>query len=272
MQQVTVGAVVAPTEGVLDLLEGEPIALAAPDDLDGMWAATQATSGHVLLLGEQRHETVVRRHAALVADRGLPVAWLLLPHGPAALVVLALQAVTARLDAGLLPSFVERLAARTWSGAWTPSVTRLEHPAPPMSLHMRSVLPGGSGFVVTCSGDGDVQPVGRGARPSQPEVPRDSLYVAGPGVPPDALAFAAQVAGAGETLELAGLRLDPESRFGTARAIEMVALPADTNLALPGLDRLNRCVVCGAGVPGEFCAYCHVRPARLAAHPRGDLL
>jgi hypothetical protein len=91
-------------------------------------------------------------------------------------------------------------------------------------------------------------------------------------VPPAALAFAAEVAGAGEPLELPGLHLSPEGRFGNARAVEMVALPADTSIALPGLDRLSRCTVCAAAVPGEFCAYCHVRPVRLAADPRGDLL
>jgi hypothetical protein len=272
MQQVTVGALVAPTQGVLDLLEGEAIALAGPDDVDGMWAAMESTAGHVLLLGERRHEAHVRRHAALVADRGLPVAWRVLPHGPAALVVIALQAATARLDPGLLPSFVEQLAERTWSGAWTPSVTRLEDPAPSMALHMRSVMPGGAGFLVTCSGEGDVQAVGRTVRTAQPEVARGSLYVAGPGVPAGALAFAAEVAGAGDTLELAGLALDPEGRFGTSRAVEMVAVPADMDVALPALDRLARCVVCAAAVPGEFCTYCHVRPARLAAHPRGDVL
>ncbi|MFS0701343.1 hypothetical protein AB6N24_15340 [Cellulomonas sp. 179-A 4D5 NHS] len=271
MQQVVVGAVVPPTTEVLELLGGEPVVLAGPDDLDGMWTAVADGTTHLLLLGEDRHETLVRRHAALVSDRGVAVSWLTLPHGPAALVVLALQAASVSLDAGLLPEFVRQLAARTWSGAWTPSVSKLVDPAPSVGQHLRSWTPGGSGFVVTLSGDRGVVPVG-----GKGLVPGDgsggSLYCAGSGVPDQARDHLVAASGASDLVEIDALRLDPEARFGHARAVEVVALPSDERVPLPPASTLAGCVVCAAVVPGEFCSYCHVRPAGLPVDPQGVTL
>lgn len=271
MQQVVVGAAVAPTTEVRELLGSDPVVLVAPDDLDGLWTTVAEGTTHLLLLGEDRHEALVRRHAALLSDRGVAVSWLTLPHGPAALVVLALQAASVGLDAGLLPEFARRLAGRTWSGAWTPAVAKLVDPAPSVGQHLRSWAPGGAGFVVTLSGDRGVVPVGgKGLVPS--DEARLSLYCAGSGLPPAARQHLLGASGAADVVELDALRLDPEARFGHARAVEVVALPSDEQVPLPSASTLSGCPVCAAVVPGEFCSYCHVRPARPRTDPRGVTL
>ena len=260
MQQV-VGALVAPTDGVLEVVADSPVLLCAPDDVDALWSSVPAGATHVLLVGERRHEAHVRRHAALLSDRGLAVSWRCLPHGPAAVVVLAMQTAWADLDPGLLPAFLDELAARTWSGAWTTTVAHLAEPAPSLGQHLRSWVPGGGGFLVTLSGTPAVTPVTGAVPPAQPVMSRGSLLCAATKVPASALRSAVTLAGASDTVELPGLELDPRSRFGSARAVEMVALPADADVGLPDTASLPRCGVCDAAVPSQFCSYCHVRPA-----------
>ena len=53
------------------------------------------------------------------------------------------------LQARVLPRVASgELAARTWSGAWTPTVARLEDPVPSLGQHLRSWMP--SGAATTC--------------------------------------------------------------------------------------------------------------------------
>lgn len=260
MQQVVVAAIVDVTPDLVDLLSGEPVVVVGPDAIEELWDGIDENATHVLLIGERRHEAQVRRHAALLTDRGTAVAWCLLPHGPAALVLLALQVAGVRLDAGALPSLLGDLAESTWSGAWTPSVARLADPAPSLGQHMRSLLPSGGGFVVTLAGDAGpgVVPVGSAAQAAV--MSRHALYRAGGEVPPPALDHLHRVTGTTDTVELPGLRLDPD-RFGAPRAVELVALPHSHDVPLPRTEDAERCTICAAAVLDAFCPYCHVRPA-----------
>lgn len=264
-QQVTVGVLVEPTDGVRALVGDAQVVLAAPADITALPAALPRGTSHVLVLGEARHEAVLRRHAALLADTGPSVAWLALPHGPAALVVLALHAAAARLDAGLLPDAVEDLARRTWSGAWTPSVARLESPSPSLGQHARSMLPGGPGFVVSVAPSPGVLTAGE-TPPAEHGAPaREALYSAAPGLPDVVLRTALGASGAAECVELHGLVLDAVGRFGHARAVELFALPADQRLTAPDGARLTRCAVCEAVIARRHCPYCRVRPVDVEA-------
>ncbi|WP_159066845.1 zinc finger domain-containing protein [Cellulomonas timonensis] len=266
-QQVTVGVLVEPTDGVRALVGDAHVVLADPSDITALPQALPRATTHVLLLGEARHEAVLRRHAALLADTGPSVTWLALPHGPAALVVLALHAAAARLDAGLLPDAVEDLARRTWSGAWTPSVARLESPSPSLGQHARSMLPGGQGFVVSVAPAPGVLTVGDAPSPEDGAPAREALYSAAPGLPDVVLRTALGVSGASECVELHGLVLDAVGRFGHARAVELFALPADQRLAAPDGARLVRCAVCDAVIARHHCPYCRVRPVDVEATP-----
>lgn len=268
MQKVAVGALVAPTDGVISLMGDRTVVLADPGSVDALWSAVAPDVTHLVLVGERRHEAAIRRNSALVADRGVAVSWILLPHGPAAVVVLAVEAASSGIDAGLVPLFVRGLAARTWSGAWTPTVARLEDPVPSLGQHLRSWMPSRAGYLVTLSGTAEVLRVGR--VPSRPaDRARSALLCAGEGLPAPALTDALLLAGATEQLVLPGLCVDPLGRFGSARAVEMLALPADEGVPVPSADGLPRCSVCDAVVPAEFCSYCHVRPATTSPEKSG---
>ncbi len=269
MQRIVVSALVPPTPDARELLERDGLLLTAPDDLPGLEERLTGPGEHVLLLGEKRHEPLVRRQAALLADSGRPVAWRVAHHGPAALLLVAQQVAAAGVDAGIAVVLADQLLERTWSGAWTPSVARLEHPEVAVGQHLRSWLPGGDGFVVTFSGPSpEARNVGRPAAPAEPVLPRGEAYGAGLSrIPAAALQELLTTAGSPGTVELPALALDPRGRVGSADAVELVALPAEQRIDLP--PARGRCVVCDALVFADTCPFCHVRPA--AVDPRGDL-
>ncbi|NUU18148.1 hypothetical protein HP550_12900 [Cellulomonas humilata] len=229
-----------------------------PGDLAAPDAADLAGASHALVIGERRHEPLVRRHAAALADRGLPVAWRALPHGPGAILLIANQAAAVGLDAGRTVAFVDELARTTWSGAWTPTVAKLEHPAPSVGQHLRSWAPMGAGFVVTLSGTSPaVRAVGHDVAPDEPTEARGPLYGGAPEwIPEAARAHLLAASGCTEIVELDALVLDPAERFGTGRAVELVALPA-ARLQLP-VPR-GACPTCDTAVVTDFCPFCHVR-------------
>jgi hypothetical protein len=269
MQSVVFGALVAPTAGAQELTSGRPLVLADPRNVEGLWSAMGDDVTHLVLLGERRHESLVRRQAALIADRGIAVAWRVVPHGPAAVVALLLEVAAQGLDAGLMPAYLDELAARTWSGAWMPSVAKLEEPTPSLVQHIRSLLPAGGGFLVTLSGRPGVVAVGSSADPAATTYVCASLLCADGAIPELAVRGALELCGAEKSVTVAALTFDPLGRFGSAQAVEMLALPTGEGIRLPRMARLPRCVACGAAVANRFCAYCHVRPAWASVELQG---
>ncbi|KSW18195.1 hypothetical protein [Cellulomonas sp. B6] len=268
MQRIVVSALVPPTPDARELLERDGLLLTAPDDLPGLADRLPGPGEHVLLVGEKRHEHLVRRQAALLSDTGRPVAWRTAHHGPVALLLVAQQVAAAGVDAGIAAVLADQLLEGTWSGAWTPSVARLEHPQVAVGQHLRSWLPGGDGFVVTFSGPvPEARGVGRAA-PAEPAVARGEVYGSGLSrIPAAALQDVLTTAGSSGTVEVAALTLDPRGRVGSDDAVELVALPADQRIDLP--PARGRCGVCDALVFADTCPFCHVRPA--AVDPRGAL-
>ncbi|MBO0922991.1 hypothetical protein J1G44_00650 [Cellulomonas sp. zg-ZUI199] len=266
MQRIVVSALVPLVPDARELVENDGLLLVDPHDLPALRERLRPGDGHVLILGEKRHEALVRRHAAVLSDAGMPVAWRVAHHGPAALVLVAGQVAAAGVDAGIACVVADQLLEQTWSGAWTPSVARLEHPPVAVGQHLRSWLPGGDGFVVTFSGPAPAaRAVGR-AEPAEPVLARGELYGAGLGrVPAAGLQDALTTSGATGTADVPALALDTAGRTGSDGAVELVALPADRRLELPATR--GRCDVCEALVFSDTCPFCHVRPS--AADPRG---
>ncbi|WP_203747300.1 hypothetical protein [Cellulomonas chitinilytica] len=268
MPSIVVSAMVASADP-LPAPPGVPRStVVAPADLAGPDPGVVAGASHALLVGERRHELLVRKQAAALADRGVAVAWRTLPHGPGALLMLASQAASASLSAGETVAFLDALAAQTWSGAWTPSVTKLEDPAPSMSQHVRSLSPGGDGFVVTLSGPAPaVRGVGPRARPDEPAVDRGTLYCGGlDRVPAHARTHLLAASGCTEIVDLPGIRPREHDRLGTSRAVEAVALPGGAGVYLPAMT--GRCPACAEPVFTDFCPFCHVRRT-VSVEPRG---
>lgn len=266
MQRIVVSALVPPTPEVREVFESDALLLVAPDDLPDLVERLAGRTTHILLLGEKRQEPLVRRHAALVSDAGCPVAWRAVHHGPAAVVLVASQVAAAGVDAGVAVVLADRLLEQTWSGAWTPSVAKLEHPEVAVGQHLRSWLPGGDGFVVTFSGPlPEARTVGRASQ-AEPVVARGDVYGAGLGaVPEPALRDVLTTAGSGGTVEVPALAVDTRGRVGAAGAVELVALPAEQRMELP--PARGRCGVCDALVFTATCSFCNVRPADV--DPRG---
>lgn len=268
MQRIVVSALVPPTPEARELVESDALLLVPPDDLPALLEQLDGRATHILLLGEKRHEPLVRRHAALASDAGCPVAWRVAHHGPAALVLVANQVAAAGVDAGIAVVIADRLLEQTWSGAWTPSVAKLEHPEVAVGQHLRSWLPGGDGFVVSFSGPlPEARAVGR-ASAAEPVLRRGDLYGAGLSrLPAAALQDALTTSGATGTADLPALALDTKGRVGVDGAVELVALPVEQRMDLP--PARGRCDVCDALVFSENCPFCRVR--HVAADPRGVL-
>jgi|GEM_PF-1124684 len=269
MQRIVLSALVPPTPEARELVENDALLLVPPDDLPALAERLRDLGGrapHVLLLGEKRHEPLIRRQAALICDTGSPVAWRAVHHGPAALVLVANQVAAAGVDAGIAVVIADRLLEQTWSGAWTSSVAKLEHPDVAVGQHLRSWLPGGDGFVVTFSGPlPETRPAGR-ASAAEPVLARGEVYGAGLGrIPAAALQDVLTTAGATGTVDLPALALDTRGRVGVDRAVELVALPVEQRMELP--PARGRCPVCDALVFSETCPFCNVRPA--GVDPRG---
>lgn len=271
MPAAAVCALVPTTGHLAATLRSDPLTVAEPADLHGVLDALPDDAEHVLLVGEQRSEAAVRRAAAVVSDTGRRVAPVLLPHGPAAVVLLARETAHAGADAGQAPALVEALADGAWSGAWVPGVNNLEDPAPSFGRYVTSLLPGGSGYVVTLAGStrtilaaAKVPPASGSARP---------MAGATPGELPDVARRALLRAAAGQDLvPLDWLTVDVAGRFGHQRAVEVVALATDGRTALAGLRPLAEpCRVCGAQRFADTCPYCRVRPAPLETVPGGSL-
>lgn len=271
MPATAVFALVPSSGDLAATLRSDPLCVADPGELGAVLDAVPSDADHVVLVSEQRHEAAVLRASAVLADAGLRTADVLLPHGPAAVVLLAREAAHVGADAGQLPALLAALAAGAWSGAWTPSVTNLEEPSPSFGRYVTSLLPGGKGYVVTLAGtERSIVPAKKVPAPSGSSRP-----VAGrtAGDLPDVAGRALQRAAAGQELVvLDWLAVDSAARFGHPRAIEAAALGVDGRTALEGLRPAHElCRVCGAHRHTEICPYCRVRPVSLETVPGGSL-
>lgn len=217
----------------------------------------------VLVLAERRHAHVAGREAALLAQRtGVPgVARRMLAHGPLAVQHLAETLASAMeaddLSAAVAVDLLDRLASATLSAAWLGSVASLVDPAPSVGQHVRSLRPGGAGFVVVHAPAQAVHParsvpatVGRDAGPE-----RRVLLVSGQ-APDAAVAEVARLAGTREVRAV-----DPETvlrvRYGTERGAEFAALPDGVRGLPADAAALLPCPTCRLPLPHEICPFCH---------------
>lgn len=270
MSRATVCAFVPSQPELVDRLRNDRLVVPDTKDLRG-WVERLQDTGPVVIVGEQRHERPLLSAAAALSDAGLSVATRLLPHGPAAVVLVAREAAYAPVDAGVVPALVDAIAAETWSGAWTASVVGLTSPAPSLGQHVASWFRPRHGFVVTLS-----EASGRAVTSARATRPRTGqgwpvLTVAHGQAPDGARADLLRTVGASETVAPDWLVLDPVERFGTPRALEAAALPANSAALLSALGPVTgECTVCGSSLLEKFCPYCRVAPVLMS--PAGGTL
>jgi hypothetical protein len=134
-----------------------------------------------------------------------------------------------------------------------PRVGRLSSPAPSLRQHLRSWLPGGRGFLaVHVPGNlvlsaGRLTPLGRTGE-------RGPLVVSGrlpDGVRRDVMSATC----AQQVVEVERV-VAPRRRYGSDRAVELVAVRADVP-SLLGARRAGSCAVCELRHDGPTCPFCH---------------
>ncbi|MBT0772628.1 hypothetical protein KIH74_27035 [Kineosporia sp. J2-2] len=229
--------------------------VAADDLVSAVDAAAEAGRRHLLIAVPAALAAQARLRITIAAGRHplLEQAVLISGHAPLAIMsaVTSARSVTDHPVLGV--DLVHRLLAHSWSGAWTPTVSKLGRPAPSMGQHLRSLLPG-PGFLVR---QGDDPEVFNAVRPGVVE--RDDLdrvlLVSEGGVPRSVSTQLAQVAGAG-TVRPVRMPGRWTGVYGTARAGQTALLPARPAafLARPA----GRCPSCRLEQPAEVCPFCHV--------------
>lgn len=220
----------------------------------------------VLVIGEQRDSAAVHKLAATLSNRDFdrPIAVRTLPHSPLALRELAKFATTLDdLDPGLAVDLVDRVAEQTYSAAWVHTVAGLQDPAPSVGQHLRSWFPGGERFLVTHNPVPGVSAVAAARAAVMPEefdaVVRERLLQAG-GAPATVLDSLTRLSGTRSVVSVSD-SLTLAHRYGTDRAAEFVALPADPRALLVDTTDLPTCTNCRHITPSGTCSFCRRQAA-----------
>ena len=241
-------------------------------------AVGHLATNHVLVAAPAALATELATVTTVAAGRwpDVRIARLVSPHAPLA-ILSALALARATTD---WPAFgvglANALLHRSWSGAWTPDVSRLAHPAPSLAQHARSLLPG-SGFLVR-QAPGPSVLGGEGAGAGEDDVPPaglDRVLLAAQGsgeggddvaVPPDVVERLARATGVTATRQLA-LPGAWAPVYGTTRAAQVALVPAQPADLLAAVS--HRCPACGLEQPAAVCPFCHVigRSLVSVAHP-----
>jgi hypothetical protein len=237
-------------------------------------AVGHRASTHVVVAAPAALGTELATTITVAAGRwpDLRLARLVSPHAPLAILsALALARATTEWPAFGV-GLANALLQRSWSGAWTPDVTHLPHPAPSLAQHARSLLPG-SGFLVRQAPDASVL----GGEPAADDVPPaglDRVLLAEQGgdgtgdgaVPPAVVDRLARATGVTATRQLA-VPGSWTSVYGTARAAQVALVPAQPADLLAAVS--HRCPSCGLEQPAAVCPFCHVigRSLVSVAHP-----
>lgn len=241
--------------GVAPLNPTDPFALAMAAEAD--------PAGHVLVVGFAGQEQTVRTLASLAVARWpeLRVAWRVTPLGALAAATAAAVAVRAELSPAVAVHYFDSVLGGMWSAAWLPSVSRLHDPAPSLGQHLRSWVPGGSGYLVV-HGPATAVLALRSAKTelvvgsSVPSGARYLLLVGGD-APPGVTERVAQLTGTPRVRPVANL-VDSRERYGVAQAVEYARLlvpeeaEPERRVVLSG-----ECPACSLPQATSTCPFCH---------------
>lgn len=174
--------------------------------------------------------------------------------------VAAVLAGSSEPEPGLVLDLVDRTLTSSYAGAWLKSVSGLTDPAPSVSQHFTSWLPGGRGYLVLLSPERLVTPLGQAVLPAGGQG-RALAAPVSDGPLPDGVTRALSATGAQEGGRVVDAVDDPAQAWGTPRnAVSFVVLP----YVLPTPASSSAvCPVCGDRVWTAMCPMCHVHAALL---------
>jgi hypothetical protein len=182
----------------------------------------------------------------------IAIATLVTPHAPLAILsaLASARRLTTHPARGM--ALVSALLATSWSGAWTPSVTRLHTPNPTFMQHLRSYLPG-AGFLVRQAPD----PAVLGSRVPASLMPGDlSRDVLLSGDPPREVASALTRQSRTTASRQVTLPGSWTSVYGRPDVTQIALVPSDAAQLLPGT--VAACPQCDLSLPGDFCPFCRI--------------
>lgn len=217
-----------------------------PETAHAMRVAATVMAGH---RPNTRVATVVTTHAPLAAVLALREA----SHvdDPDA----ALPVVRATLDAA-------------WSALLVPSVAALDHPAPSLLQHVRSLLPGAR-WIVRLGPQAAVLNSSRPLLALDAQAAHDTVMYtsARSSLTPAQASVVRTWTQWTATKEAVTVDLpDAVTTIpGLPRAVQVVLIPRDVG---PGLGHLTtHCDVCSGGVAGDVCGFCHTRSRTASGFP-----
>jgi hypothetical protein len=244
-------------DGASQWLEGDDRVVVVPlsDPLAlTTWALNLDGLEHLVYVGRASHAPAMALAASLLTGR--------LPHlqvststwrtTTLSLAALSAQVHEAATSAHEAVAQMQRLVPATWSGVWMPNVAGLVEPRPTFAQHMRSLMPGGAGYLATLTPQMRVASLESGER--GPVVPASTLIVGGV-LGESELGGVQRQAGVSHSVVLPAVE-DGKSQYGSAEAVELVWVQ-DASALLPGRPA-GWCQVCRSPVWGESCPFCHV--------------
>ncbi len=211
-----------------------------------------AEATHLVVLasrGDQAHAGIVANVAA-GARPELAVAVRAYDATPLALAAIASAALEAAPDPATMIAAIEsRLADARW-GVWLPKIAKLDQPAPSLVQHLRSLLPGGSGYVARMGPGGTVVNADEAGALAAP----DEVFLIG--AAPDTAEHArlTTLAGHGSPVTVPPIT-STKRRYGAPGA-EFVTMKESQTVQ----RTVVTCPVCELPVHGDSCAFCHVVP------------
>lgn len=206
--------------------------------------ADRVGAQHVLIVARSASGVAARLAATTLAGArpDVAVAHRVRPTTSLALAASALTALETGGDAVTVLQAFDQLVARSTSGIWLRSVTRLHQPKPGFGMHVRSLV--SRGFVATTT---PTPQVGRTLDLAEDGPP---LLVA---ADPDSAEFAAvSTLAATHTVQTVPVLADVAKAYGS-RGAEYACLAA----VPPPMGPQALCPTCGIRQSGTVCPYCH---------------
>ena len=226
---------------------GDPMALTT-------WALAHGGLEHLIYVGRQAHAPGMAVAANLLTGRlpQLQVHTSTWCTTTLSLVSLSAQVSNSVETAHEAVAQLHQLVPAVWSGVWMRSVTGLDEPRPTIAQHLRSLMPGGPGYLATLTPYLRIERLPTAAGVSV--LPGSTLIVGGQLREPELQQIKGQAA-VSRSVVRAPVE-DGKSQYGSSDAIELVWMQGAQ--VLPPSRPSGWCQVCRSPVWGQFCPFCQV--------------
>jgi hypothetical protein len=218
------------------------------------WALAHGGIEQLIYVGRQAHAPAMAVAANLLTGR--------LPHLQVSTstwrtTTLSLAALSAQVSNAVETAHeavaqLHQLVPAVWSGVWMRSLTGLDVPRPTFAQHLRSLIPGGPGYLATLTPHQVIIPLR--AASGVPVLPGSTLIVGGQLGEPELQQIRGQAA-VSRSVVCAALE-DGKSQYGSSEAVELIWM-ADAQVLAPSRPS-GWCQVCRSPVWGQFCPFCQV--------------